>query len=63
MNDITPRSIVLSNGAVYTPKKGEPPVSPCQSCKYRAGCSLGVSVCDKYMEYEEMTCVYRRTVF
>ena len=62
------RSIQLSTGEIYTPKKGCPPVSPCLSCKDKdlrkwGECNTGFGVCAAYMDYEHMNAVYKTTVF
>lgn len=61
-------TITLSDGRKWTPKKGCPPVSPCERCKEIdkrkwGACNSGFGVCAEYMDYEHMNAVYRITVF
>lgn len=67
-NDIKNPTITLSTGKTYTPKKGEPPVDPCLTCKEKSlarwgECNSGFGVCAAYMDYEHMNCVYKTSVF
>lgn len=69
-NGIKIETIKLRSGALYTPEKGKEPVYPCRACddSKRDACEKmcllhPCYVCDDYMDYEAMLCVYRRTVF
>ncbi len=67
-NGIINPTITLSTGKTYTPKEGEPPVSPCWTCKEKSfekwsKCKPGFGVCSEYMDYEHMNCVYKTSVF
>lgn len=69
-NGIEIQTIRLRNGLLYTPKKGEEPISPCWTCgaNKREKCE-GIRLehpcylCDDYMDYENMLCIFRTTVF
>lgn len=67
-NGIMPQTITLSTGKTYTPEKGQPPVSPCLSCREKdfskwGACNSGFGVCADYMDFEYMNATYKKTVF
>lgn len=69
-NGIEIQTIKLRSGVLYTPENGKEPVFPCRSCcaEKRENCEkIRVDhpcyLCDDYMDYENMLCLYRHTVF